>query len=202
MHNVYNKSDLFYLYDLEKCEEIFIGNEKDLILLIAKAYRSWWDWNIDYTVFSLSKPLNTYLNNFICSSNDVSHGRWVFYDGYNRVINPMNYHQEAYELYNRKFRQEQKTKKFWDKRYYRTYYKNNKTYKGTFRCGPVEGIRKHRGGPYCKKPTNYFHYIREWSNPEYQGYNRGDKPKSWDYYTSSCRRNERNWKSQRKTQWK
>lgn len=73
---------------------------------------------------------------------------------------------------------------------------------GVFRYDPVPYCRKHRGGPRVR-PRRIKHLKAMYDNPEYKGYNRGSKkdlPLGWwdDWY----RHNERNWKSQRKHQWK
>lgn len=66
MYNIYNASEVFYLYDIRKEKMSLIGDENDLIEMIAKAYTSWWDWGTpcDYH--------NTYLDEFACSQGDVT----------------------------------------------------------------------------------------------------------------------------------
>ena len=66
----------------------------------------------------------------------------------------------------------------------------------------MEGIRKWRGGP-AVKPRKSKHIKMMYDNPEYKGFNRGSKKEIpggwWDDLDRSV---EKNWKSQRKHQWK
>jgi hypothetical protein len=63
------------------------------------------------------------------------------------------------------------------------------------RRGPVPGIRNYNGGPYCKNVRTKQERSQEFpTRPK-----RNLLPNSWDDRTRSI---ERNWKSQRKTQWK
>lgn len=188
MYNIYNASEVFYLYDIRKEKMSLIGDENDLINMIAAAYTSWWDWD------SPKDYCNTYLDEFACSQGDVTaFTRWQFFDGFDRIINPKIYEKQAHALWVRKYKTKQ------DKRDYR-YWKKNKTYKGVFRQTPVSGLIRRHGGPYCKKPIHIAHIWRDWGNPEYDGYRRGYCPDKW--YEGGARHNERNWKSQRKHQWK
>ena len=188
MYNIYNASEVFYLYDIRKEKMSLIGDENDLINMIAAAYTSWWDWG------SPKDYCNTYLDEFACSQGDVTaFTRWQFFDGFNRVINPKIYEKQAHALWVKKYKTKQ------DKRDYR-YWNKNKTYKGVFRQTPVSDLIRHHGGPYCKKPIHIAHIWRDWGNPEYDGFRRGYCPDKW--YEGGARHNERNWKSQRKHQWK
>lgn len=188
MYNIYNASEVFYLYDIRKEKMSLIGDENDLINMIAAAYTSWWDWG------SPKDYCNTYLDEFACSQGDVTaFTRWQFFDGFDRVINPKIYEKQAHALWVKKYKTKQ------DKRDYR-YWNKNKTYKGVFRQTPVSGLIRRHGGPYCKKPIHIAHIWRDWGNPEYDGFRRGYCPDKW--YEGGARCNERNWKSQRKHQWK
>lgn len=188
MHNVYNPSNVFYLYNIREERMSLIGNEKELIDFIARAYKSWFDWG------SSSDDHNTYLDDFACSQGDVTATTmWQFFDGFDRCINPKNYEKQAHALWVKKYKNKQV------KHDYR-YWHRNKTYKGVFRETPVEGIHKWRGGPSVKKPLHMAHIWRMWANPEYEGFNRGWCPDKW--YEGRPRCLEKNWKSQRKHQWK
>lgn len=186
MYNVYNASEIFYLYNLREERMSLIGDEKDLIEKIAAAYTSWWGSSKDYE--------NTYLDEFACSEGDVDgFTRWQFFDGAGRIINLKIYEKQAHALWVAKYKNKQV------KRDYR-YWKKNKTYKGVFRQTPVEGLIRRHGGPYCKKPIHIAHIWRDWGNPEYDRFRRGYCPDKW--YEGGVRHNERNWKSQRRHQWK
>ncbi len=190
MYNVYNASEVFYLYNLREERMALIGDEKDLIEKIAAAYTSWWDWGEPKDYY------NTYLDEFACSQGDVTATtRWQFFDGAGRIINPKIYEKQAHALWVAKYKKKQ------DKRDYR-YWHRNKTYKGVFRETPVEGIHCRKGGPSVKKPLHIAHIWRMWANPEYEGFNRGWCPDKW--YEGRPRCLEKNWKSQskRRHQWK
>ena len=63
MYNVYNKSESIFLWDAVKGKEYFIGNEKDLITFIAKAYRRTWAFD--------TQEANTYLDDFYCNNSNI-----------------------------------------------------------------------------------------------------------------------------------
>lgn len=117
-----------------------------------------------------------------------------YYDGYGRQIDPHIYYNSAHLLWVEKYKNlpsetiEQTLKKW----------KKNKTYCGEFRKEPVEGIRKRRGGPYAR-PRKIKHIAAMYSNPEFKEFNRGSRN---DYPDGWYRVRERNWKSQRRHQWK
>lgn len=190
MYNVYNASEIFYLYDIYDGKTSLIGNEKDLIKKIAAAYTFWWDPLKDYH--------NTFLDNFACSQGDVIvTTRWQFFDGVGRVINPKIYEEQAYALWVKKYKKKQ------DKRDYR-YWQKNKIYKGVFRRTPVEGIHKWRGGP-SVRPRHIKHIKILYSIPEYKMFNRGShKEISLGWWDDWHRCKNKNWKSQskRRHQWK
>lgn len=189
MYNVYNPSEVFYLYDILKERTSLIGNEKELIDFIAKAYKSWWSWDN-----SSSDACNTYLDDFACSQGDVTATtRWQFLDGMDRCINPKRYEKQAHALWIKKYKNSQVKRDY-------SYWHRNKVYKGVFRQTPVEGLRKRRGGPSVSKPMHMAHIWRMWGNPECKEFNRGYCPDKW--YEGRERSIERNWKSQRKHQWK
>lgn len=123
---------------------------------------------------------------------------WKYWDGMNRVIDPHTYYRDAHLYWVRYLKN--KPKEDWRVR--EAQYKKNKTYKGEFRKTPVEGIRKHRGGPHVR-PRKLRHIAAMYDNPEFKDFNRGSKddfPEGW--YDDFYRCDERNWKSQRRHQWK
>lgn len=124
--------------------------------------------------------------------------KWKYFDSYGRNIMPKSFYNRAYTLYMEVLRYDP------PKDYYEIWKKNkkNKLYKGEFRRTPVEGIHKRRGGPYVR-PRKIKHIAAMYANPEYKEFNRGSRDDYddglWDDW---YRANERNWKSQRKHQWK
>lgn len=186
MYNVYNLSEVFYLWDIQKQELSLIGNEKDLIHLLAKHYRK------NYSLWDNDPPmLNEILNNFGCNVNETNKLYQIF-DGLDRCINPKVYEREAYQLYLKLYKNQK----------YKEWSVKDKTYKGEFRKEPVAGLRRPHGGPSCKLRKT-ARIKRMYANPEYKDFNRGslkEIPKWWDDQKFRCR--QRSWKSHRKHQWK
>lgn len=187
MYNVYNASDVFYLWNIKHQQLSLIGDEKDLIQLLAKCYEKKWYWDNELT--------NSILDDFGCNINEVGKSYQIF-DGMNRCINPKIYEQEAYDLYLKYY------KKSKERQDYRIWSIENKTYKCEFRREPVEGLIKRRGGPGCRiRKTARIRKM--YLNPEYKDFNRGsykEIPQWWDDHKFRCR--QRSWKSHRKHQWK
>lgn len=203
MYNIYNKSESIFLWDAVKGKEYFIGNEKDLIIFLAKAYRR--------TGFFNTQEVNTYFDDFYCNDNEAlsvsnfswdfsnyySIKRYTFYDGENRTINPKDYEYEAHKLYIEKYKKKDKLDK-----YGYCWWRNNQTiYKGTFRRTPVEGIHNYNKGRHSK-PQRLKQLYLMYDNPEFKEFNRGSHKELPDGWDTPYRLQERNWKSQRKTQWK
>lgn len=180
MYIVEKPKDEIYCYNFNKLTfrltiECIAKNEKELIMYLAKGfYKDSWG-------FLENKRMEN-----------------QYYDGYSRQIDPHMYYNSAHLLWVEKYKNlpsetvEQTLKKW----------KKNKTYRGKFRREPVEGIRKRRGGPHAR-PRKIKHIAAMYSNPEFKEFNRGsrnDYPDGWwdDWY----RVRERNWKSQRRHQWK
>ena len=184
MYNIYNLSEVFYLWDIKKQKMSLIGNEKDLINLIAKYYHeAWWEF--------FPREINDILNDFACNVNETTKSYQIF-DGMNRCINPKLYEKQAYQIY----------LKYYKNRKYKAKIIKDKTYKGEFRREPVAGLRRPHGGPSCRRRKT-ARILRMYSNPEYKEFNRGSQkmiPKWWDDQKFRCR--QRSWKSHRRHQWK
>lgn len=182
MYNVYNPSECFYVWEIQKERLSLIGNENDFIDYLARGYNWWGGDNARF--------------NFICHQNEYTPDKYYQYFRGEVCINPRDWEKQALSWYKKKYKNQK------DRDYYK-YWKKNKVYKGSFRQGPVEGIHKYRGGSGYRPPKTK-HIFAMYANPEYKEYNRGTKkiiPKWWD---DKIRQVEMNWKSQRKTkhQWK
>lgn len=183
MHNIYNPSEVFYLLHIRDQKMSLIGDEKDLIDLIAKQYYLDWLWG--------SELKNSILDSYGCNTNETDKEYQIF-DGMDRCINPRIYEKEARMLYLKKYKGKPK---------YR-FHKYVRKYRGEFRREPVEGIHKWRGGP-SFKGRKVTHLKRMYANPEYKDFNRGSRsevPDWWDDCKYRCI--QRSWKSHRKHQWK
>lgn len=186
MYNVYNASNVYFLWDIEKQQKSLIGDENDLIHFIAKCYK--YDYNYGYY---LHNPL---LNSYACNANETDK-RYQIFDGMDRCINPRIYEREARLLYLNHY------KKLVN--YYQYSWRKNNKNTGRFRYDPVPHTRNYRIGGPTVKHRRVKHLKQMYANPEYKEFNRGshkDVPDGWwdDWY----RHVERNWKRQRKTQWK
>jgi hypothetical protein len=124
MYNIYNPSEVFYLWDVKRQQLSLIGNEKDLIRFLARHYRKKWYWDYELR--------NDILDNFGCNVNETNKD-WQIFDGMNRCINPKIYDREAYDLYLKYYKNPK------EREDYRIWSIKNKTYKGEFRREPVEG---------------------------------------------------------------
>lgn len=180
MYNIEKPKEEIYCYSFNKFYmhltiQCIAKNEKEFIGYLARGFRK------DVWGFLVNDRMKD-----------------QYYDGYGRQIDPHIYYNSAHLLWVEKYKNlpsetiEQTLKKW----------KKNKTYCGEFRKEPVEGIRKRRGGPYAR-PRKIKHIAAMYSNPEFKEFNRGsrnDYPDGWwdDWY----RVRERNWKSQRRHQWK
>lgn len=93
------------------------------------------------------------------------------------------------------------------KHYSKGHYVRKKKYKGKFRQGPVENIRKWRGGPSGHGVKHFRSILKIYHNPEYKEFNRGSHKEYdniWYWDEAEYRCVQRSWKSQskRRHQWK
>lgn len=195
MYNVYDASDVFYIYDMRKEEKSLIGNKKDFIKFLASGYKGGYYVCQDIWIPDEKYVFNTYFEIFACSQGDVNEfTRWQFFDGMDRCINPKIYEKEAYSMYLNNCKNVVKyNKKKWCKK---------QVYKGTFRREPVQGIHKPRMWKSFWRHPHYKRLISDFYIPEWEEYKKGNFISSWDYEEiPRCR--EKNWKSQgkRRHQW-
>ena len=192
MYNIYNKSNVFYLWKASEQKEYLVGDERDLIHLIAKNYRpvfDWWDWLYDKP--EVRKWRNPLLDSFACNVNEIGK-EFQFFDGFGRCINPQLYEKEAFRVF---------TECYKDKKQY-FYWRKNYKNKGVFRYDPVPYTSKYKGGP-GHSHRRIKHLKQMYANPEYKEFNRGshkEVPEGWWDDWSRCR--QKNWKKHRKHQWK
>jgi hypothetical protein len=189
MYNVYNKSEIYYFWNIDTQQKYLIGNEKELVHWLAKQYRP--------DVWCGSELHNDTLDSFACHENDLKYGKHCqILDGFDRCINPKIYEREARLLYLNYYKHKMVRSDYF---YWR---KNNVNY--VFRYDPVPHTHKRKGGP-CVRPRRIKSLKQMYANPEYKEFNRGshkDVPDGWwdDWY----RCNQKNWKKQskRRHQWK
>lgn len=182
MYNTYDLSEVIYLYNKYTGKVRLIGNYKEFIHFLAKAYMNFLgDYLYDY---------NQYIDN-ISLTFEWDNAKWIFYDGYWRIINPRDYKEDALLLCKSLYLGKKRKK----------YYVKSKVYKGTFRETPVPTTGKVKGGP-SAKPRRVAGLFRMYNNPEYKSFNRGSKkelPDGWDY---PHRQTQKCWKKHRKHQYK
>lgn len=189
MYNVYNKSEIYYFWNIDTQQKYLIGNEKELVHWLAKQYRP--------DVWCGSELHNDTLDSFACHENDLKYGKHCqILDGFDRCINPKIYEREARLLYLNYYKHKMVRSDYF---YWR---KNNVNY--VFRYDPVPRTYKRKGGP-CVRPRRIKSLKQMYANPEYKEFNRGshkDVPDGWwdDWY----RCNQKSWKKQskRRHQWK
>ena len=189
MYNVYNKSEVYYFWNIDTQERYLIGNEKELIHFLAKQYRP--------DVWCGSELRNATLDFFACSENDLKYGKdCQILDGFDRCINPKIYEREARLLYLNYYKHKKVKSNYF---YWR---KNNVKY--AFRYDPVPRTCKRKGGPGVK-PRRIKPLKSMYANPEYKEFNRGShKDIPLGYWDDWYRCKQKNWKSQskRRHQWK
>jgi len=195
MYNVENRDTIWTVYKPNSWSRKLIvkhfKTEKELIRFLAFGYTE---------TYVFDDP-RLFLMDHIDCNNRFHH---EYYDGYGRKIEPRIYKRDAWSYYVEHIKQKSNLPWYlnasprvdnytnWRKKHVR-----QKKYHGEFRHSPVSGISKWKGGPYSSGPR-YKHIRMMYDNPEYKGFNRGDS----NCYPWRYRYNERNWKSQRKHQWK
>ena len=192
MYNIYNYSNVYYLWDNFKQTEYLIGNKKDLINEMAKNFRIK-IWLMRECGDSKERP--HYSNNWLDEYYYIDYTpykRYVIYDGYCRLIDIKEYDDVAFRLYLSNYKDRVK----------RFYFRKSKIKYGHFRYDPVPYTGS-RGGGSSIRPRKIKHLKQMYANPEYKQFNRGshkDVPDGWwdDWY----RNVERSWKKHRKHQWK
>lgn len=201
MYNIYNKSNIFYLYDFFKNKTYFIGNKLDLLKILAKAFKifdyndseTWFNEYLDdinmgkdfsnYRKISLSTDNNG--NSFFLEKIIIENKRYLFFDGFDRIIDIRIYKDDAIKcLKNDKI--EYKYIPKYKKRQYRKIHSGNcKNHKGT-NC-----LRQ------LKKLNSMFEFDEELKSFHFKKL--GDSFISYPWYDDRIRRVESNWKSQYKT---
>lgn len=189
MYNVYNKSEIYYFWNIDTQTKSLIGNKKELVHWLAKQYRP--------DIWCGSELHNETLDSFACHENDLKYGKHCqILDGFDRCINPKIYEREARLLYLNYYKYKKVKSDYF---YWR---KNNVKY--VFRYDPVRYTGKRKGGP-SVRPRRIKSLKQMYANPEYKEFNRGshkDVPDGWwdDWY----RCNQKSWKTQskRRHQWK
>lgn len=198
MYNVYNKSDVFYLYTFSKNQTHLIGNKEDLIKFISRAFStSYWDrtlankyfdninmGNDIYYVKKETKVLNEdetyqYIYEYIVNSKE-----YMFFDGYNRIVDVRNFKEECIKYFNL-----HKNDRYYHKYCRKMYPKSHAQtrYKHTFAHNKMK-IRKMDSMFKCDEEYRDYHFkkLEDPNNPY---------PDWWD---DTSRRVEGNWKSQYK----
>lgn len=157
MYNVYNKSEIYYFWNIDTQQKYLIGNEKELVHWLAKQYRP--------DVWCGSELHNDTLDSFACHENDLKYGKHCqILDGFDRCINPKIYEREARLLYLNYYKHKMVRSDYF---YWR---KNNVNY--VFRYDPVPRTHKRKGGPRVR-PRRIKSLKQIYANPEYKEFNRG-----------------------------
>lgn len=208
MVNVYNLSEVIYVYSCSADKSILVGNRDELIKFLARNYKYINDWIVPVAEADRktgrSHWSNCYIDSFTCNWNELSSIKnYIFYDGYDRIINPLNFDTEAFEYFSNVMKHKEYYRYTWQGDFARKY--KNKAfrpgYNYKFRSGPVPFVHCCKGGPFNKGIRKHG-TLRMCADTEYGIYMRkaaGDFP-----YWTECRErhNEKNWKSQRKRQYK
>lgn len=189
MYKIENHDQIYVAYKpyhwSNKIKVKCFKTEKELISFLSYGYLERYKTILYFEVF----PLIDYNNRF----------EYEYYDGFGRKIEPRIYKKDAWIYFceHLKFNEKKKQEYNWKK------YVKRRTYNGEFRKNPIHHTGKRKGGPYARRPK-IKQLAMMYNNPEYKGFNRGCKQDYpyFDYWEYPYRNNERNWKSQRKHQWK
>lgn len=206
MYNVYNKSEIFYMYSFDKDETVLIGDKQDLLLFLSKGFRLKPSFILFEQNYKRKDTLNNYNNEYFDNINmgndtycvktffnmdfysiEYIPQKYLFSDGYGRIIDVRDFRQEAFSVYleelNKPFR-------FNFRRYYgfnRTRSHSKYSWKNKF-PGNRNCVR--RLDSMFKRDPDFKDYnfkrIEDANNPY---------PDWWD---DASRRVEGNWKSQYK----
>ena len=102
MHSVYNKSNIYYMYDHKDKINIFIGDKDDLLNFLSKGFvntrssnvYNWINKYIDGLIFNTNEIPSNYETDYFelkdILSDYYAFKRYTFYDGYNRIIDVRN----------------------------------------------------------------------------------------------------------------
>ena len=114
MYNVFNKSDVFYLYDFSTKQVQLIGNKKNLIAFIAKAYRcnGWSENRLENKYFeevNMGNDIYHFTKTTTIKNDDdtyqyieekcYNYRRYMFYDGYDRIVDIRLFEDECKKYY-------------------------------------------------------------------------------------------------------
>lgn len=207
MVNVYNLSEVIYIYSYSDGKSILVGNRDDMIRFLARNYKYINDW-----ILPVAEPdrkhgrshwKNCYMDQFTCNWSDLSSIKnYIFYDGYDRIINPLIFDSEAFRYFANVMNYREFYRYTWQGDFKKRY-NSKKSHKEQFkfREGPVPYVHCAKGGPFCKGVRKH-RSLKMYADPEYRKYIR-NAAEDFPYWTE-CRerRNEKNWKSQRKRQYK
>lgn len=183
MYNVYNKSDVYFKYNLSDDKLTLIGNRNDFlkeIYLMSKKYN-----NDEKSRVQHITEITSILRNIL------------YFDGYYNTVDPKKYLEEAFTLFDKKVNH-------FNHCSYNNFGKNN--YK--FRSGPVSHTGSKRGVEYHTKRYRGIKRIHVMvSDVEYGKYIRNKaipfNEHQWDdSYDGSSLRKHKSWKNQKKRkQW-
>ena len=192
MYNVYNYSNVFYLWDRLKQQTFLIGDENKLIDEIAQYFQAHWSYHYNDTKDIRERHSNELITESTVSFQNEPHKRYLVYDGYFRCISLGDYDDIAFKLYLQKYK-DKRRKVYWRK----SYIEHRR-----FRYDPIP-YTSSRGGGSPIRPRKIKHLKQMYANPEYKQFNRGSHKNVPDGWWDDWYRNvERSWKKHRKHQWK
>lgn len=190
MYNVYNKSNVYFVFQISKNKSYLIGDKEDLIKFLSKGVNT-------YGYSDSSRWSNDYVNNQNMGNDVITYRTFfngyyfshfikrdfIFYDGLDRIIDVRDFVDEVYIYY----KQHENDKIHYN--FHRYYYMGQRSHaknlgKGTF----PNGAHQAKIIDSMKEYSEYnLKKIEDTNNPY---------PDFWDDVT---RRVEGNWKTQYKT---
>ena len=204
MYNVYNKSDVYYVFNRQRNVYVLIGNYRELLVYLSKGFKSKLCYKENYNI--------AYYNNCffddINMGNDYSHyiykryeeneegfsyivkteyfdeKSYLFIDGFDRIIDVRLFRDEAFKVYLQRINEKKRY-------YYRRYKKHNGRKRHSHNT-----FRNHIGN---KKRVLTIDNIFDTEYKEYHFKHLEDFVNPYpDWWDDTYRRVEGNWKSQYK----
>ena len=205
-----HKSEYYKLYDAKVKDFIrYFYSDNELIDYIFYYFNYSYVYPYEENDLFYQILNNSFIERCTCDKNQLlTYGKYkdlkhlILYDNYNRIINVHNYKEDAFKVWEVKYKNNRYSWSdcyFYSKRRLRKKYNNwrkqNINYE--YRKDPVPYIHKLRGGSWWSSPHT-AQIIRMYKNPEFKGYNRGSIKEIPTWWDDRNRRVQKSWKKQTK----
>lgn len=200
MYNVYNKSDVFYLYDYYENKTYLIGNKKELIKFLSKKtntndYNNRVYWSNEYfnniNMGNDNYPIRQYIyvkdiedNTIEICNETIKPHRYLFFDGFDRVIDVRDFKNDVFDYYENHINDPYRI------RFRNRFYRKKRT-KNAYKHKMCNNLL------YVKKMDSMFKYDDDYKDYNFKNLEDSNNPYP-DWWDDTSRRVQANWKSQYK----